>query len=655
MLLKSMHLENIRSYLDEQIEFPAGSTLLSGDVGCGKSTVLLSMDFALFGLRKGELEGGDLLRHGKDSGSVELAFEVDGSEIKIKRTLKRSKDSVVQDSGIISINGRESELMPVELKSRVLELFGYSQEILKKNRPIFRYTVYTPQERMKDILFDADSRLSTLRKIFSFDKYGQIKANTKLLVTELRTMKRENEASSRDLEQKTSEREEKENEKRRMLAMLDKHSIELSAIDLLMKEKQEGFELIRKKMNESASAKQKAAKVDAEIRVKSARLQRVEKELSEINEKLSASLPVIQLNIGGIRREIADLEGKKEIIISEHAVLSSELVRLGDVLKKGVCSFCGQHVANRDDFQKHLNDKNHIHAELKTNMEFASAKIKNLRDQMSQAEKIEAEKRLITEYRERKSRMESERTTLAAEVCALSDELAMLISRDDKNLEGIYASAQNEINNLNKTKLALEKEKSRCEQQLYDAEKFLTSIEKEIEKKRAAREKIIYINELVNWLDAYFVNLMNIIEKHVMSAVQLSFNEFFQKWFAIIMGDQFAVRVDEDFAPVIEQNGYRTEYANLSGGEKTAIALAYRLALNRVINSMIDTIKTKDILILDEPTDGFSSEQLDRIRDVIAELQLKQVILVSHEPKIDTFVDNVIKIYKENHISKVAY
>src|SRR3990167_8987812 len=106
MLLKSLHMKNIRSYLDEKIEFPEGSTLLSGDVGCGKSTILLAMDFALFGLRKGELSGADLLRHGKNEGSVELSFEVNGNEVSIKRTLKRSRDSVKQDSGLLQVNGR---------------------------------------------------------------------------------------------------------------------------------------------------------------------------------------------------------------------------------------------------------------------------------------------------------------------------------------------------------------------------------------------------------------------------------------------------------------------------------------------------------------------------------------------------------------------
>ena len=92
---------------------------------------------------------------------------------------------------------------------------------------------------------------------------------------------------------------------------------------------------------------------------------------------------------------------------------------------------------------------------------------------------------------------------------------------------------------------------------------------------------------------------------------------------------------------------------NLSGGEKTAVALSYRLALNKVINDIVSEIKTKDILMLDEPTDGFSSEQLDKVRDVLEQLNVKQVIIVSHESKIESFVDSVIRVGKEEHISKV--
>ena len=72
MILKSIKLENIRSYLNQSIDFPTSSVLLSGDIGSGKSTILLSIEFALFGVKRKELSGSALLRHGKKTGSVEL-------------------------------------------------------------------------------------------------------------------------------------------------------------------------------------------------------------------------------------------------------------------------------------------------------------------------------------------------------------------------------------------------------------------------------------------------------------------------------------------------------------------------------------------------------------------------------------------------------
>ena len=111
--------------------------------------------------------------------------------------------------------------------------------------------------------------------------------------------------------------------------------------------------------------------------------------------------------------------------------------------------------------------------------------------------------------------------------------------------------------------------------------------------------------------------------------------------------------MDEEFTPIVMQNGYETEVGSLSGGEKTSLALAYRLALNKVINDVIENIKTKDLIILDEPTDGFSSEQLDKVREVVDLLGLQQIIIVSHETKIETFVDNVIRVRKEEHVSSV--
>jgi exonuclease SbcC len=119
----------------------------------------------------------------------------------------------------------------------------------------------------------------------------------------------------------------------------------------------------------------------------------------------------------------------------------------------------------------------------------------------------------------------------------------------------------------------------------------------------------------------------------------------------LIDDEGFEANIDPEFSPLITYKGYDMDYLNLSGGEKTAAALAYRLALNQVINNMMSSVRTRDIIILDEPTDGFSSEQLDKMRDLFKLLNVKQMIIVSHEQKVEMIADNIIRIKKENSIS----
>ena len=182
----------------------------------------------------------------------------------------------------------------------------------------------------------------------------------------------------------------------------------------------------------------------------------------------------------------------------------------------------------------------------------------------------------------------------------------------------------------------------------------MASLAEELRQKEDAKARAGRLSLLDRWLEEHFINLMSVMERQVMLRVYQEFNELFQKWFGMLMEDEtMLVRLDAEFTPIIEQNGYETDVEALSGGEKTAVALAYRLALNKAINDIISTIQTKDLIILDEPTDGFSQQQLDRLKDVIDQLGIPQVLLVSHESKVESFVDHVIRVEKAHHISRV--
>ena len=143
------------------------------------------------------------------------------------------------------------------------------------------------------------------------------------------------------------------------------------------------------------------------------------------------------------------------------------------------------------------------------------------------------------------------------------------------------------------------------------------------------------------------------IEKQVMTRINHEFNALFQKWFAMLVDDPGKqAKVDEDFTPIIQQDGVDQDVAYLSGGEKTSVALAYRLALNSIVRK-VSTGMGSNLLILDEPTDGFSKEQLGKVREILDELQSPQIILVSHEKELESFADQIFKISKSDGISKI--
>ncbi|MBI2666884.1 AAA family ATPase [Candidatus Woesearchaeota archaeon] len=191
MLIHSLKLQNIRSYSEQTIHFPRGSTILSGDIGSGKSTLLQALEFALFGVSRPDLPAEALLRKGATHALVELNFSLGTNQITIQRKLKKEKEGIKQLPGSIIINNLKKELMPIELKAEMIALLGYPEEFLTKNKNyIFRYTVYCPQEEMKLILQeDAETRLDTLRKIFGLDKYKIIRENIQIYLKELRIRK----------------------------------------------------------------------------------------------------------------------------------------------------------------------------------------------------------------------------------------------------------------------------------------------------------------------------------------------------------------------------------------------------------------------------------------------------------------------------------
>ncbi|MBI2579016.1 MAG: AAA family ATPase [Candidatus Aenigmarchaeota archaeon] len=671
MLLKSLRLKNVRSYSDARIDFPLGSTLLSGDIGSGKSTLLIAIDFALFGIRRGEITGPDLLRHGCETGEIELEFLSDGREINVKRVLKKRKDSINQEPGYLSVNGYRNELTPTELTAKILDLIGYPQEMLRKNRPIFRYTVYTPQEEMKQII-ENEGRLETLRKIFDVDKYGTIKSNVSLLLSAAREEKKSLEGYTKDLEIRKEELLEKEDKVKKISSELENQSIIMKKIENEIIIKRNETEKARKDVDNFASIRKDIETKEKEKSARKKRRERNAAEIKEMEERAASRKGSLEkysavrkpdMDPDQIKAAIESGEKEKSGVVYEKSRAQAHAENLKRIHERGICEVCGQPVHDKESFAASIQLNSRLAAELSEKEEAVAEKIASLRKKQMDAkdylyaiERRYSLEQEINEIEKRRGMLSSENAECDKEIAILERDIGSLESRASESgkYEKILRDAEKRFDEINAMYITEQRKHASMETELRETAGRIAKIREEIEEKKKAFQKIEMLNEMMNWLGNHFTALMDSMEKNVMLAIQREFDGCFQKWFSLLMSDALAVRIDEQFTPIIEQNGYETEYRNLSGGEKTSVALAYRLALNRVINDMIHSIKTKDLLILDEPTDGFSTEQLDRIREVLNELKLKQVVIVSHEPKIDTYVDNVIRIYKEDHTSRIA-
>ena len=127
------------------------------------------------------------------------------------------------------------------------------------------------------------------------------------------------------------------------------------------------------------------------------------------------------------------------------------------------------------------------------------------------------------------------------------------------------------------------------------SERYREELQAEIDRKQKLKNDSQHLLDLRNWLENYLSKLMVNIEKHVMVSIYNEFNALIKEWFSLF-STNIDLSIDEDFSLKIFQAGYETDFNNLSGGEKTSVALAYRLALNKVIVDLISRIRTKDLL-----------------------------------------------------------
>ena len=157
-----------------------------------------------------------------------------------------------------------------------------------------------------------------------------------------------------------------------------------------------------------------------------------------------------------------------------------------------------------------------------------------------------------------------------------------------------------------------------------------------------------YINLLSHIRNLYSKNgiqkdLRSISKPLIQKYTKEFFNEFNFNYSDLTLDDEYDVTV---YGPEGESS-----MSMVSGGEKIAIALALRLGITRAMSKgELDTI------LLDEPTIHLDSSRKHELINLLKDMSvLPQMIIVTHESQLENAADNLIKVEKENGISKVSF
>ena len=94
----------------------------------------------------------------------------------------------------------------------------------------------------------------------------------------------------------------------------------------------------------------------------------------------------------------------------------------------------------------------------------------------------------------------------------------------------------------------------------------------------------------------------------------------------------------EDYAIMLEEDGYERPFQSLSGGEQMAAALSVRLALLKQLTDI-------RIAFFDEPTTNMDAERRENLAMQISRItHFDQLFVISHDDTFDSYVDNVLSI-----------
>jgi exonuclease SbcC len=690
--IELVQLENIRSHVKSTVPFAKGFNCLVGGVGCGKSSILYSIDFALFGDPIGRSYE-YLLREDTENGKVTIQFAQDGKTYKIVRGLKRRGKGIGQDPDELKLLEGDDVISSVKSEAIAEQL----KAITGMDRDLFRELVWVRQEHLKELLDVAPrERQKRLDEMFGLSDYEVAWSN-------LAGYQREYE-----LERKVYEKDPDVAGMERLNAEYSKTVEDFSLVEIDLQDIAKKLGASKKTLEEAESALKKLEEVrtrNEELRRKEARLladlTNLSDDLASAAEKIDSKKAAIEslkqrlktmeaqaesyrmeLKTNGLSLDESDEMMRQQIVMLEDKIsdlkagqeatlrnTQTDQKRISSLSNESRCPLCLQSLTEeyKNDLVRRFQEENN---ERKDTMEQLQREIEEMQKNRNKANTVFSNLQLLVPRMEdMKNRIHEECQSLnglakesevkqgqETEVRKQFEELHVEISRFDVlQLD----EAKRRKDEASRQCYSLDSDLRLKESRRKDLTKRLDEIKERIDhaqQKIERMERIVKITGVISGIRDAYRSIQPKLRTDFVKVLQ----NFVQQVLDGLIGGEGPILnaiVDETYTPYVKsESGVEREVSNLSGGERTLLAFAYRLGLGQLIMQS-KTGHGLSIVLLDEPTESLGREDgsIDRLAEAISRFKaIEQIIAVTHSEAFAEKAEHVIRLEKEANESRVS-
>ncbi|MEA2089175.1 MAG: SMC family ATPase [Thermoproteota archaeon] len=691
MKIKSVQLENIRSHVKSTISLADGFNCLVGGLGTGKSSVLYAVDFALFGDPLSRSYN-YLLREGTDGGKVAIKFTYGGKDYTIERGLQRQGESIRQDAEQLKFFEGKKLIASMRNEAVAEQL----NQITGIDKDTFRDIIWVRQEHLKELLDSTPrERQKHLDELFGLSDYEAAWRN---IVGVKREYEGEKKAYEQDYDVVGIEKLQKDynqtveefsiienqlhdlkNQVINAKSVLDEATFRLQNLEELKKQteglrRKEAEFRISVANNEDGRTKivrnieqKKNVIVGLEQRLKrmGANECSLRKQLKEVNVQPSQSITKLTEYLVTLGDQISSVRGEQEATRKE---MRSSQKRISTLAEKSQCPLCLQTIPEeyKSALLSNLQNKNMGLEERLAELEINFKELKQLRGTVSNVVSNlqlltpriqELDNRLMDELKildELKDELESKRKqaeNLHVQLKAVREKIKKF---DVTELEFAREMREKAFEQYSTLKSRLEMTESRKKDVTSRMNEWKERLER-VQEKIERVENISKLLEIISGIRGAY--------RSIQPQLRSEFIKILERFIQQILDDlvetavpMFSVEIDETYTPFVKsEEGYKREVSNLSGGERTLLAFAYRLGIGQLIMRS-RTGHGLYMLLLDEPTESLGSEDgsIERLAEAISRLKsIEQIIAVTHSEVFAEKAEHVIHLEKEAGVSRV--